>query len=208
MKLQVLIAISSVGLPSSNVHALSSTSPIFLPWSGLDLSPPLFPWLSRRPPCPSPLRLSAPSRTAWVSQPPYYHCFEFEIRLVGAMLLRALINGPRCASERSRDLLDFASVSPPPSRSHSWLEQPALVGTNDPTEVAHADSGCEEDLCELHQLVEVFAPRSPCLVDLQGPRWSYQSPILELLTSQSCASALSQDFHFEISLPPSSPGRR
>ena len=23
---------------------------------------------------------------------------------------------------------------------------PALVGTNDPTEVAHADSGCEEDL--------------------------------------------------------------
>ena len=24
-------------------------------------------------------------------------------------------------------------------------------------------------LCELHPLVEVFAPRSPCLVDLQGP---------------------------------------
>lgn len=45
-----LIAISSVGLPSSNVHAPSSTSPIFLPLSGLDLSPQLFPWLSRRPP--------------------------------------------------------------------------------------------------------------------------------------------------------------
>lgn len=30
-------------------------------------------------PCPSPLPLSAPSRTAWVSQPPYYHCLGHNV---------------------------------------------------------------------------------------------------------------------------------